>query len=422
MKEITSTYGGRYRYNEDIRVLQESALALTEFLGQFPGNYVISGCKNNSGGYAWIDGKIRHVDEADINTSYNYIVAKDSNNTTIVYYDGTEHEILLDYSAEYSASKPSDGTGYIELVDGSFQSISSEFFDKFGVSKTVSSKTSVTSPLRFLGDTRATSPVLGDIVCGTGDDCIRFTTGKHTFELGVSLSDPYIRCLDDSNTVIWQAGINDSASGDMELQPLSGNKLTVRNKIYCYDLLIKTKSGKYVSIKDIDKYAITTVNKYQLYNTYDKSNDPYLFVCESNNKVNIYGVLTNKYFDENEHSDCHDNYIVFSDTNYHKVVSCEKIDGEMYRVVMKLSLMIPSSIKFPTNGRLPGCMLSGNMSTRTMGAAASYNAQLMVGSDGYLYIIAYSKNTTQLPININGGIMYGMLQTPSFTVNLTYAI
>ena len=58
MKEIVSSHGGRFRYNEDIKALQESALAITEFLKQLDENFVLSGCKNNSSGYVWLDGKI----------------------------------------------------------------------------------------------------------------------------------------------------------------------------------------------------------------------------------------------------------------------------------------------------------------------------------------------------------------------------
>lgn len=47
MKEITGSQGGRYRYNEDIKALQDSALALTEFLKQIGTNFVLSGCKDN---------------------------------------------------------------------------------------------------------------------------------------------------------------------------------------------------------------------------------------------------------------------------------------------------------------------------------------------------------------------------------------
>ena len=41
MKEIVSSHGGRFRYNEDIKALQESALAITEFLKQLDENFVL---------------------------------------------------------------------------------------------------------------------------------------------------------------------------------------------------------------------------------------------------------------------------------------------------------------------------------------------------------------------------------------------
>lgn len=113
MKEYVSTIGGRHLYSSDIKNLQELALSMQEMLKSTGVNFVINGCEchnysSNLGtatyeeGYVFIDGKIRHVERADVSNVVNLkIVAKERKGNNIPYKDGTFHEQYVEYYAEY---------------------------------------------------------------------------------------------------------------------------------------------------------------------------------------------------------------------------------------------------------------------------------------------------------------------------------
>lgn len=113
MKEYVSTIGGRHIYSSDIKNLQELALSMQEILKSTGANFVINGCEchslnENTGvgtyeeGYVFIDGKIRHVEQADVSNMTNLkIVAKERKGDNIPYKDGTFHEQYVEYYAEY---------------------------------------------------------------------------------------------------------------------------------------------------------------------------------------------------------------------------------------------------------------------------------------------------------------------------------
>ena len=62
MKEYVSETGGRYTYTDDILNLQELALSMTSIFSSCS-NLIIAGCEMSgseiSGGYVWINGKVR---------------------------------------------------------------------------------------------------------------------------------------------------------------------------------------------------------------------------------------------------------------------------------------------------------------------------------------------------------------------------
>lgn len=132
MKELVTDYGGRRLYNEDLLNLQELALANAEFFNSLGKNLIISGCDitfvegvtdrivNISEGYAFITGKLRHVEPTSIHVlaGYNgpfYIVPTTKDGPNILYASGMQKKMFVDYGSQFTATEPTTNIGYVYI-------------------------------------------------------------------------------------------------------------------------------------------------------------------------------------------------------------------------------------------------------------------------------------------------------------------
>lgn len=111
-------------YSSDIKNLQELASVFTQMFKDANVNFVLSGCKamgtnqstskkSYSEGYAYIDGKVCHVEGAENVSATNLkIVLKQKNGGNIPYVDGSYHPQYVEYYGEYSNDASVD-SGYI---------------------------------------------------------------------------------------------------------------------------------------------------------------------------------------------------------------------------------------------------------------------------------------------------------------------
>lgn len=150
MKEYFQTTGGRHLYGTDFRNLQELALSMTELFRECGGNFVISGCVSNSynrnngtcdfpEGYAYIDGKVRHVEaKSGLPMNNLKIVAKERTFGNLLYDDGSYHPQYTEYYAEYENTDSVDAP-YIAADNTSrpphFPNLGDVFFEHYTVSR-----------------------------------------------------------------------------------------------------------------------------------------------------------------------------------------------------------------------------------------------------------------------------------------------
>lgn len=436
MKNLLSSYGGRRRYNEDFRTLQESASAINKFLTHFQGNFILSGCTNNEDGYVWIDDKIRYVNAGNKNTSYKYIIAKENNGTQIRYANDNEHEMNVSYGAEYSIQKPDDGIGYIELSNNlsRFKNV----VDEYVISKNSDDDVVLNTEILFNNKLISSDLVLQDISCKTDTDSVSFKYGNYKYVFGIS--EPTILCY-ESDELIWVINKNDLTLGQITMQPLSGNNLTIKGTVQCNTVNYMNRNYQNVEI-NTNKITLP------LYDEYDKADSTMMFVTQTERIVHVYGAL-NKYIYsyDKDAFDCHIEYTPYNnniETNYRKLIATEtyyiRHGTQAYNIestyqlsgiyLCKTTLRLPDKISKPKY--TPGTVLTGDLYDDDCNGIShpwSISIEMFIDTDGYINLIIprdlgiYSTETIKL--NANGkGVptfgMYGETKNLGLLVNMTY--
>lgn len=443
MKEITGSQGGRYRYNEDIKALQDSALALTEFLKQIGTNFVLSGCKDHGDGYVWIDGKIRYVETQSASDDFNYIIAEDSDGPDITYHDKNTYKMNRNYGAKYSSSA-STATRTISKVSElkDFPRLGYVLFNKYSVDKETTSKSTINSPVN-ISDTLEGSSITMNV--GTAKIKLNLEYPYFVIRAVVGDKECTLRLPYSNHTIQYTGGDNqwsvsdqnegNSDDGELYFNTVNVNDLTVRNGAECDDLQIKTSSGGYLSILDIINNAnpVITEKTGHPINTKTNQSESTITIKESNGIVSVQGLFPVDYIDcQNRRTDCHvGNYFYISNieqtgNNYH--VSAEtKTSSNIQYVKVKTTLKLPDGFTYPNANRLPGVVLCCDM---TDYSNYSYrrengNIQLMIGSDGYFYLLVNSQyNQSYLYFILNGNYIDDNKNTTmtGAAFNLTYIV
>ena len=440
MKEIVSSHGGRFRYNEDIKALQESALAITEFLKQLDENFVLSGCKNNSSGYVWLDGKIRYVEAVSVSTNYNYIVAEDTDGIDIEYHNHELHQMNINYGAKYSSSASTSAKTIAKLSElNDFPRLGYALFHKFSVDKVSKEKSEINAPVDF-SDALAAS----GFVINIGSAVVRMTieypyfvitiqnNGK-TSQLKLPFYDHTIRFKGNDNE--WSvSNLNEgySDSGELYFDSIDIRDLVIRLNLVCDDLQVLSSNGSYLSIanilqnNNIDISCSTT----KFYNIKTNEECKYINVKKSNGIVTINGLLPIEYILGETYDSCHAGdpfYLsdIIESNKYHTLVQSYTNTSGITVLKIYTSLYLKSSEFYPTKNMLPGIMLFSDMVSYYGEDHFNGNMQLMIDETGRICLLmAFEQQREYIDFVINNSYIDETNKESKLgvTFNLTYLV
>lgn len=406
MKEIVSSHGGRFRYNEDIKALQESALAITEFLKQLDGNFVLSGCKNNGSGYVWLDGKIRYVEAVSVSATYNYIIAEDTDGVEIEYYNHELHQMNTNYGAKYSSSASTSAKTIAKLSElNDFPRLGYALFHKFSIDKVSKQKSEINAPVDF-SDTLAAS----GFVINIGTAVVRMAIEYPYFVILIlnegkscQLRLPFYR-----NTIGFIAhhnewsvsNLNEGSNdyGELYFDNIDIKKISIRNDLMCDDLQVMSSNGTYLSIanilqnNNIDISCSTT----KFYNINTNEECKYINVKKSNGIVSINGLLPIEYILGKTYENCHVGnpfylYDIIEHSQYHTLVQQYTNSSGIKVLKIYTSLYLKSSEFYPNKNMLPGTMLCSDMVSYHGGDCFNGNMQLMIDETGRICLLMASE-------------------------------
>lgn len=440
MKEITSSQGGRFRYNEDIKALQESALAINEFLKQLDGNFVLSGCKNNDDGYVWLDGKIRYVEATLPSVNYSYIIAEDTDGIDIEYADKTNHQMNIVYSAKYSTTASSSARTIAKLPElKDFPRLGYALFHQFSIDKETTLKSVIDAPMDFSDNLGASQ---FNINVGTAKIqlmveypyfLIKFIFGSKEYALKLPFSKHTVHFRgDDKEWSISDIYEGNNDSGELFYDSATINNLDIRDSATCEDLQIKTSNGEYLSISDVINNTTAIVKGlYYPINAYTKESVSEISIRKSNDIISVQGLLPIEYIIGNAYSSCHTgdpfylSNLKVENQQYHlKCDTVSNTSGITY-LRIKTALRLPNGFPLPDANRMPGTILCSDMVNYSSSRKFNGNMQLMIGADGYFYIIVTSEaNRDYVNFVLNGNyINENSNQTRmGAAFNLTYVI
>lgn len=440
MKEIVSSHGGRFRYNEDIKALQESALAITEFLKQLDENFVLSGCKNNSSGYVWLDGKIRYVEAVSVSTTYNYIVAEDTDGIDIEYHNHELHQMNINYGAKYSSSASTSAKTIAKLSElNDFPRLGYALFHKFSVDKVSTEKSEINAPVDF-SDALAAS----GFVINIGSAVVRMTieypyfvitiqnNGK-TSQLKLPFYDHTIRFKgNDNEWSVSDLNVGYSDSGELYFDSIDIRDLVIRLNLVCNDLQVLSSNGTYLSIanilqnNNIDISCSTT----KFYNIKTNEECKYINVKKSNGIVTINGLLPIEYILGENYDSCHagDHFYlsdIIDSNKYHTLVQSYTNTSGITVLKIYTSLYLKSSEFYPAKNMLPGIMLCSDMVSYYGEDHFNGNMQLMIDETGRICLLmAFEQQREYIDFVINNSYIDETNKESKLgvTFNLTYLV
>ncbi len=440
MKEIVSSHGGRFRYNEDIKALQESALAITEFLKQLDENFVLSGCKNNSSGYVWLDGKIRYVEAVSVSTTYNYIVAEDTDGIEIEYHNHELHQMNINYGAKYSSSASTSAKTIAKLSElNDFPRLEYALFHKFSVDKVSKEKSEINAPVDFSDELAASG-----FVINIGSAVVRMTieypyfvitiqnNGK-TSQLKLPFYDHTIRFKgNDNEWSVSNLNVGYSDSGELYFDSIDIRDLVIRLNLVCDDLQVLSSNGTYLSIANILKNNNIDIScsTTKFYNIKTNEECKYINVKKSNGIVTINGLLPIEYILGETYDSCHagDHFYlsdIIESNKYHTLVQSYTNTSGITVLKIYTSLYLKSSEFYPTKNMLPGIMLCSDMVSYYGEDNFNGNMQLMIDETGRICLLmAFEQQREYINFVINNSYIDETNKESKLgvTFNLTYLV
>lgn len=374
MIEITNIKGGRKRYNEDIRCLQELAIAFTEIFKVADVNFVVSGCQNHQEGYVWLNGKIRYIPASD--SDMDYIICNDTDGAEIPYQDSSEHIMCHNYDAMYSSTPKSP---CITKENGEFPRLKDALFGNYGVLKNSSKKQYLNSPVYFNNAKFASVVIDNNTTIKTTDKGLEISTrnGNYRFRLDSPIFEKY-----DGDTIEWQINGND---GNILMPKLFGSNLKSTD--------ILAKSVKIKGKTDENTVALSKFPKHLKYkylvsdNGKNVADYTSVLVSQEKERVMLRGTIENTYILGKE-----DHFLVDFDTLQNSTVGsiiAYSGTGDERLVLFKSILRLPDEVDGPNKNRLPGVMIMSNElhGKTSQDKQFSGNVQLIIGADKHLYFL-----------------------------------
>lgn len=298
MNEFQTKKGGRKLYNEDFYNLQEIIESNTALFKSIGGNFVISGCQQDSNGniegYVFLDNKIRKLEKTNISNMITPAIIPYDTSITDVYEDGNQSPIIYNYGCKViDLSKTSTVTSKITCgSDKKFNNIFESFISNFIVLKDSNNTQYVQNSVEFSDIVELANTMLKK--SGIKSTMSRLDNGS----IKISIQNHWIIITPDGD-ITFNFKENE---GNNDVKAFSLTNKENKGKLNMYDASFYKLKAQTVKVKSINNFIntdkIENINNSLLstdwYNIIDKSNGQKLTdmcCCVRNGFVYIQGSI-----------------------------------------------------------------------------------------------------------------------------------
>lgn len=295
MNEFQTKKGGRKLYNEDFYNLQEIVDSNTALFKSIGGNFVISGCQQDSNGdiegFVFLDDKIRKLEKTNISNMINPAIIPYDTTITDIYEDENQSPIINNYGCKViDLSKTSTATSKITCGnDKKFGNIFESFISNFIVLKNSNDIQYVKNEVEFSGIVELTNVMLKR--SGIKSTISKLDDGS----IKISIQNRWIIITPDGDITF-----NFKENGDIKTFSLTNKENNGKLNMYNASLYnLKAKTIKVESINNFNntdkiEYINNSMLSTDWYNIIDKSNGQKLtnmYCCVRNGIVYIQGSI-----------------------------------------------------------------------------------------------------------------------------------
>lgn len=295
MNEFQTKKGGRKLYNEDFYNLQEIVDSNTALFKSIGGNFVISGCQQDSNGdiegFVFLDDKIRKLEKTNISNMITPAIIPYDTTITDIYEDENQSPIINNYGCKViDLSKTSTATSKITCGnDKKFGNIFESFISNFIVLKNSNDIQYVKNEVEFSGIVELTNVMLKK--SGIKSTISKLDDGS----IKISIQNRWIIITPDGDITF-----NFKENGDIKTFSLTNKENNGKLNMYNASLYnLKAKTIKVESINNFNntdkiEYINNSMLSTDWYNIIDKSNGQKLtnmYCCVRNGIVYIQGSI-----------------------------------------------------------------------------------------------------------------------------------
>lgn len=295
MNEFQTKKGGRKLYNEDFYNLQEIVYSNTALFKSIGGNFVISGCQQDSNGdiegFVFLDDKIRKLEKTNISNMITPAIIPYDTTITDIYEDENQSPIINNYGCKViDLSKTSTATSKITCGnDKKFGNIFESFISNFIVLKNSNDIQYVQNEVEFSGTVELANIMLKR--SGIKSTMSKLDDGS----IKISIQNRWIIVTPDGDITF-----NFKENDDIKTFSLTNKENN--GKLNMYDASLYNLKAKTIKVESINNFnnmdKIEYINNSMLstdwYNIIDKSNWQKLtnmYCCVRNGIVYIQGSI-----------------------------------------------------------------------------------------------------------------------------------
>lgn len=295
MNEFQTKKGGRKLYNEDFYNLQEIVDSNTALFKSIGGNFVISGCQQDSNGdiegFVFLDDKIRKLEKTNISNMITPAIIPYDTTITDIYEDENQSPIINNYGCKViDLSKTSTATSKITCGNNKkFGNIFESFISNFIVLKNSNDIQYVQNEVEFSGTVELANIMLKR--SGIKSTMSKLDDGS----IKISIQNRWIIVTPDGDITF-----NFKENDDIKTFSLTNKENN--GKLNMYDASLYNLKAKTIKVESINNFnntdKIECINNSMLstdwYNIIDKSNGQKLtnmYCCVRNGIVYIQGSI-----------------------------------------------------------------------------------------------------------------------------------
>lgn len=295
MNEFQTKKGGRKLYNEDFYNLQEIVESNTALFKSIGGNFVISGCQQDSNGdiegFVFLDDKIRKLEKTNISNMITPAIIPYDTTITDIYEDENQSPIINNYGCKViDLFKTSTATSKITCGnDKKFGNIFESFISNFIVLKNSNDIQYVQNEVEFSGTVELANIMLKR--SGIKSTMTKLDDGS----IKISIQNRWIIVTPDGDITF-----NFKENDDIKTFSLTNKENNEKLNMYNASLYnLKAKTIKVESINNFNntdkiEYINNSMLSTDWYNIIDKSNGQKLtnmYCCVRNGIVYIQGSI-----------------------------------------------------------------------------------------------------------------------------------